>query len=65
MHRTRTAVRGSNRTVRVRSESSSSSSSSGSSSALEFEFENYPINLAGIECLSGSPSIFFVIRNQL
>ncbi len=23
-----------------------------------FEFENYPINLASIECLSGSPSIF-------
>ncbi len=30
-----------------------------------FEFENYPINLASIECLSGSPSIFFVIRHLL
>ncbi len=40
-------------------------SGSGSSSAFEFEFENYPINLAGIECLNGSPSIFLMIRNQL
>ncbi len=30
-----------------------------------FEFENYPINLVGIECLSGSPSFFPAIRNQL
>ncbi len=71
MHRTRTAVRGSNRTVRVRIlefgfefESEFDLRVRGRVRDLKFgsgfEFENYPINLAGIECLSDSPSIFFL-----
>jgi hypothetical protein len=72
MHRTRTAVRGSTRTVRVRIlefgfefEFDLIVRDLKFGFGFGFEFENYPINLAGIECLSGSSSFFSAIRNQL